>query len=121
MIARSLASLLLVQATALPSGVDTLDGLGRALTACWSAPAGSAGSDITVLLSFTRTGAVLGKPRVTHSHLLGSDGEKQAFVAAAFDALARCTPVSVTPGLGGAIAGRPFTIRFVGGRPALRA
>lgn len=30
-----------------------------------------------------------------------------------------CTPVRVTPGLGGAIAGRPFSIHFLGGTPPL--
>lgn len=99
--------------------VATLAELGHALTACWVAPAGSAGSQMTVLVSLTREGGINGKPRITYSKLVGTTAHKADFAAAVLDALARCTPVAVTPGLGGAIAGRPFTLRFVGGGPAL--
>lgn len=97
--------------------VDTLEALGQALTACFQAPAGSAGSVMTVLVSLRRDGTVLGRPRITFSHLVGPPDGKRAFVAAALGALKACTPVAVTPALGGAIAGRPFTIRFLGGPP----
>ncbi len=96
---------------------DTLEALGQALTACFQAPAGSAGSVITVLVSLRRDGTVLGQPRITFSHLVGTPDRRRVFVAAALGALKACTPVAVTPGLGGAIAGRPFSIRFVGGGP----
>lgn len=99
------------------SPADTLEALGQALTACFEAPAGSSGSEMTVLVSLRRNGTVLGRPRITFSHLTGDEDQRRAFVAAALGALKACTPVSVTPGLGGAIAGRPFSIRFVGGPP----
>ena len=99
-------------------GIATLRELGPALTRCFQAPSGSAGSQITVRFSLDRNGAVLGQPRVTFSVLVGTAEQKQAFVAAALDALDHCTPVHVTPGLGSAIAGRPLSIRFVGGGPA---
>lgn len=102
-----------------PGPADTLDALGRALTACFAAPAGSAGAEITVLVSLRRDGAVLGRPRITFSHLVGSVAAQRDFVGAALASLKACTPVAVTPGLGGAIAGRPFSIRFIGGTPSL--
>ena len=102
-----------------PGPADTLEALGRALTACFEAPAGASGSAITVLVSLRRDGTVLGQPRITFSHLVGAEAGRRAFVEAALGSLKACTPVSVTPGLGGAIAGRPFSIRFVGGAPPL--
>ena len=98
-----------------PGPADTLEALGHALTACFEAPAGSAGSEITVLVSLRRDGTVLGQPRITFAHLVGTPDGKRFFVAAALGALKACTPVAVTPALGGAGAGRPFAIRFRGG------
>ena len=106
-----------LQFSAQQGPADTLEVLGKALTACFQAPAGSGGSVITVLVSLRRDGTVLGQPRITFSSLVGPPDGKRAFVAAALGALKACTPVAVTPALGGAIAGRPFTIRFVGGSP----
>ena len=95
--------------------VATLRDLGPALTACFHAPAGSAGSRVTVRFSLTRQGTVFGEPRITFSKLTGSPDDRKAFVATALAALAACTPVALTPGLGGALAGRPISVTFVGG------
>ena len=108
-----LAIIFATQAQAAPA--NAIRELWPALTACWHAPAGSAGSQLTILFSLTRDGAVLGKPRITYSKLIGATETQKAFVAAALDALAACTPVAVTPELGGAIAGRILSIRFIGG------
>jgi hypothetical protein len=62
---------------------------------------------------------LLGKPRITHSYLLGDIDEQKAFVADAIGALAMCLPVNITDGLGGAIAGRPLSLR-IGRRPRER-
>lgn len=102
-----------------PQQVATLRELGPALTACFRAPEHSAGSQITVRFSLDRSGAVLGRPQVTYSKLVGTLEQKRAFVEAALDSLRRCTPVHLTPGLGGALAGRPLSVRFIGGGPAL--
>ena len=106
---------ILLVAGGTPGPVATLDELGPALTACFQAPERSAGSAITVRFSLTREGAVLGKPRITYSKLIGSPDDQTAFVVAALGALIRCTPVDVTPALGRAIAGRPLSVRFIGG------
>ncbi len=97
--------------------VDTLDALGQALSACFRAPEGSTGAQVTVQVTLKADGTVLGRPRVTFAHLVGSPENKRAFLEAALGSLKVCTPVPVSRGLGGAIAGRPFTIRFVGGPP----
>ena len=108
-------ALLVLVAGGAPTPVATLKDLGPALTACFQSTERSTGSAITVRFSLTSTGAVLGKPRVTYSKLNGSPDDQTAFVAAALGALIRCTPVDVTPALGRAIAGRPLSVRFVGG------
>ena len=95
--------------------VARLDDLVPALTACFRAPPRSAGSSVTIRFSLNRDGAVLGKPAVTFAHLVGDSDDRRAFVLAALGAIAACTPVAVTSGLGGAIAGRPLSIRFIGG------
>ena len=69
---------------------------------------------MTIRFSLTRDGTILGKPAVSFARLVGSNDDKRAFVLAALGAIAACTPVAVTPGLGGAIAGRPLSIRFIG-------
>jgi hypothetical protein len=68
--------------------------------------------DVTVLVSFTRDGAILGHPRVTYETEGVSDNDRLAYRIAAMEALQRCTPLPFTEGLGGAVAGRPFAIRF---------
>ena len=95
--------------------VDTLQALWPALSACWHAPIGSTGAQITVAFALDRSGALLGTPRITYSKLVGDPEARRDFVAAALGALSACLPVAVSPGLGGAIAGRPLSIRFIGG------
>lgn len=106
------AALLFIQSGSAP--VARLDELVPALTACFRAPAHSAGSAVTIRFSLNRDGALLGKPAVTFAKLVGDADDKRAFVLAALGAIAACTPLAVTPGLGGAIAGRPLSIRFIG-------
>lgn len=101
-----------------PPTVSTLRELGPALTACFHAPDGSSGSQVTVRFSLDARGAVIGKPRITFATLVGSAAAKAAFVSTSLAALDRCTPVHVTPGLGAAIAGRPLSVRFIGGGPS---
>lgn len=120
-LALAIAGVAVLLAAAVPAAasdarplVATLRDLGPALTACWRAPAGSTGSEITVAFSLDRSGALIGKPRITYSKLGGVAADKRDFVAAALSALSACLPLNVSPGLGGAIAGRPLTVRFVG-------
>ena len=103
---------------------DTLAELYPALAACWQAPGGlgrpSGGSDdieITLRLALRRDGSLIGPPRVTYAAGVAGD-RRNTLVRGTLDALARCTPVHITPGLGRAIAGRPVALRFVYRPPA---
>lgn len=94
--------------------------LWQVLSACAQVkgvPAGAVGSEVTVLFSLKRDGSLLGQPRITHSRLTGALDEQRAFVSAALSRIASCLPVPLTPGLGGAIAGRPFRLRIMSRRP----
>lgn len=93
--------------------INTLQEIGPALYACWKPPADVQSFEVTVRLSFKRDGEVLGKPMITFSRFNGDGIEQQRIVAAILTALAECTPLNLTPSLGGAIAGRVFTLRFV--------
>lgn len=114
----AVASFFLAIASAGPglaSDVAALRDLGPALSACFQPPEGSTGDAVTVRFSLDARGSIIGKPRVTWSRLVGPPDKKLAFLEEALGSLGRCTPVAVSPGLGQAIAGRPITIRFIGG------
>jgi hypothetical protein len=103
-----------------PARIDTLREVGLAIRACWR-PSGEphSGQDITVRVSFKRNGEVLGKPMITHYGAGRSDGgDRQAFTQAVRDAFVRCSPMPFTEKLGAAVAGRPFTFRFIDSPPS---
>jgi hypothetical protein len=91
--------------------------VGERLAVCWTSPGD--GSEATVRLAFDRRGHVLGEPRITY--LKAGPGTSRTAVRESMErAIAECAPLRFTPDLGSAIAGRPFTIRFIarsGGRP----
>ncbi len=68
--------------------------------------------DITVLVSFTRDGNILGHPKITYETEQATDNDRLLYRIAVMETLQRCTPMPFTEGLGGAIAGRPFAIPF---------
>jgi hypothetical protein len=76
---------------------------------------------ITVLVSFKRSGELLGKPRITYETPEASDDERRAYRVAMVDALRRCTPLPFTDALGNALAGRPLTVRFIDNRKLKQA
>ena len=96
--------------------VDTLKALYPALAACWRVPEGLERferAEITARLSLRRDGSVIGTPQVTFAKTPGDTKTRDILIRATLDAIARCTPVRLTPGLGGAIAGRPLALRFI--------
>jgi hypothetical protein len=100
--------------------LNTLNELGEALQACWVPPPmdeGRPGMEITVLFSFNRAGEILGEPRFTYLTPGVSSDVRAAYQRAVAATLKRCTPLNFTPALGGALAGRPFTMRFIDSRP----
>jgi hypothetical protein len=104
--------------------LNTIAEVFAALEACWIPPAleqARAGMQITVMLSFKRNGELLGKPRITYETPGASDDERTSYRVAMAQALRRCTPLRFTDALGGALAGRPFTMRFIDNRKLKQA
>lgn len=100
----------------LPPRLNTIRDVFGALRACFAgAPFGDTSEDLaaTIRFSFTRDGHILGEPRFTYVQAGISAGAKQKFEHAIGHALLSCAPFSFTEGLGGALAGRPLSIRIV--------
>jgi hypothetical protein len=112
------AALLLVSwvgsAQAEPNRLDTLKDVFAKLSSCWKPPplARANPIDITVIVSFTRDGAILGHPKITYESEQATDNDRLMYRIAVMETLQRCAPLPFTEGLGGAIAGRPLAIRF---------
>lgn len=95
--------------------VNTLRDVGRAIQSCWDpGEVRYSGQEITILVSFKRNGEVLGKPKITHYRAGEPNAaNRDAFTQAVRDAFVRCSPLPFSPALGAAVAGRPFTFRFI--------
>jgi hypothetical protein len=100
-----------------PEGeLDTIREIFAALRRCWIPPdldKASEGMQVSVRLSFRRDGEVIGTPRWTYATPDASAETRDAYRDSVTAAIARCTPLPFTKGLGGAIAGRPIAIRFI--------
>ena len=92
--------------------LDTIADIYAAIRACWKAPKISGPAELTVRLSFTRDGKILGKARVTYENKTIPVENRLRFRIAVMDAFKRCTPISFSPDLGDAVAGKPFNFRF---------
>jgi hypothetical protein len=94
--------------------VDTLKDVFTKLFGCWKPPPLSAADpmDITVILSFNRSGQILGKPRITYESATATDRDRLAYRVAVMEALQRCTPMPFTETMAGAVAGHPFAVQF---------
>ena len=97
-----------------PARLDSIRDVFVKLHSCWKPPPRSRASpiDITVVVSFNRDGAIIGRPRITHESEHASDNDRLIHRVAVMEALQRCTPLPFTEALGGAIAGRPLAIPF---------
>ena len=80
---------------------------------CWSPPrmVPARAIEVTVRLSFSRDGAVIGKPRIVHIQPAEPD-LRERITASVLNAITACTPLSFTPALGAGIAGRILVLRF---------
>jgi hypothetical protein len=95
--------------------VDSIHDVIARLRTCWKPPpAGRAhpGIDITVIVSFNRSGDILGHPKITYESEQATDNDRVMYRIAVMEALQRCTPMPFTEGMAGAVAGRPFRIQF---------
>jgi hypothetical protein len=104
--------------------LNTLKDIGAALQACWVPPPidqSRPGMQITVQMSFRRNGELFGQPRITFESAGASDDERLAYRIAVAQMLQRCAPLPFTEALGNAVAGRPFTMRFIDDRKLKQA
>jgi hypothetical protein len=109
-----MASILTAQAES--GQVDNIKEAFARLRTCWRPPPPSRANpdvEITVIVSFTRDGNILGRPKITYESENANDNDRLEYRIAVMETLQRCTPMPFTDAMGGAVAGRPFAIRFV--------
>jgi hypothetical protein len=115
----SMALLCAASASAAQAQTGQVDNIKEAfarLRTCWKPPPPSRANpdvEITVIVSFTRDGNILGRPKITYESENANDNDRLEYRIAVMETLQRCTPMPFTEGMGGAVAGRPFAIRFV--------
>ena len=99
-----------------PDRVNTIRDVAVRLYSCWRPPPPSRARplDITVAVSFTRDGNILGHPKITYESAEASDNDRLQYRIAVMEALQRCTPMPFTDAMGGAVAGHPFKVPFHG-------
>ena len=90
------------------------DDIGHALLACWTPPAGSEGSFVTLAFSFRRDGTLIGRPRPTVVSVVGDEEARQQFVDAAIAAVEGCAPLEFSPAFAAGVGGKVFTLPFRG-------
>ena len=98
--------------------LNTLADIAAALEICWEAnepPLADArpGMNVTVMLTFTRSGEILGEPRFTYTTPEATAETKARYQRAAVAAIDACVPLPFSPGLGNALAGTPKVMPFI--------
>jgi hypothetical protein len=99
--------------------LDSIRAMYAELRACWIPPPKDSarhGMEYTIRFAFKRDGKIIAPPRVTYSSHDASVEVRDVYRDAVNAALARCTPLHFSNGMGGAVAGRPIAIRFVDDR-----
>jgi hypothetical protein len=92
--------------------ITRVHGIATSLAACWRPPHND--DQVTVRLSFTRDGAVIGDPRIVFVQSSGGRADDAALADSMMTAIRDCTPLHFSARLGSAIAGVVLAIRFVG-------
>jgi hypothetical protein len=98
-----------------PGQVDSIKEVFAKLRTCWKPPPASRadpGIDITVIVSFNRSGDIIGHPRITFESEQATDNDRLMYRIAVMETLQRCTPLPFTESMAGAVAGRPFAVQF---------
>jgi hypothetical protein len=92
--------------------LNTLDEVSQALHGCWRRPPANGttpGMQFTMQVSFKSNGELFGD-HITYQSKDISDKERALYQDAMYQALKRCSPLSVSASLGEAMAGRPLII-----------
>src|SRR5215813_3437202 len=94
--------------------VNSIKDVFERLGTCWRPPPASRAKemDITVIVSFNRSGEIMGRPKITYESAEADDNDRLAYRVAVMEALQRCTPMPFTESMGGAVAGHPFAVQF---------
>jgi len=98
--------------------LNTLRDIGLALEICWEAnepPLAQArpGMNVTVMLTFTKKGEILGEPRFTYVTPEASQETRALYEQAVVAAINACTPLPISEALGNALAGSPKIMPFI--------
>ena len=106
-------------AQGLPGQVNTIREAIEKIGSCWKPPPASRANaiEITVVVSFNRAGEILGHPRISYESEQATDNDRLQYRIAVMEALQRCTPMPFTESMAGAVAGRPFAIKFHNRKP----
>ena len=99
--------------------LDSIRDMFAALRACWVPPPKEEarhGMEYTIRFAFKRDGTVIAPPRMTYSSHDAPSAVRDVYRDAIDAALKRCTPLHLSGGMAGAVAGRPSAIRFVDDR-----
>src|ERR1700712_6040614 len=106
----------LATAQAEPGQVDNIKEAFARFGTCWKPPPASQANpdvEITAIVTFRRDGSIFGHPKITYESENATDNDRLLYRIAVMETLQRCTPMPFTESMGGAIAGRPFAVRFV--------
>lgn len=105
-------ALVLMPLTTHADPLTTMDEVGAAVMSCWKPPSGAKNSTVRLSFSLKSDGSLIGPPKATFIDVAGDEKARQQFVAAAMDAVERCTPVELSPVVAQGIGEQPFTMDF---------
>ena len=100
------------QAVEAQSRVTRVHEIATGLAACWHPPRND--DQVTVRISFTREGGVIGEPIIVFVRSGGGRANDAALADSMMAAIHDCTPLHFSAQLGAAIAGQVLAIRFIG-------
>jgi hypothetical protein len=96
--------------------LNTLEDLRRYFQNCYQPNTVTDQQEVTIRFAMRANGTLLGPPRVTYVKGAPNMVFRKVLSDAAKNAVMACLPLPLTDGLGRAIAGRTYSIRFVGRR-----
>ncbi|HXE23679.1 MAG TPA: hypothetical protein VN637_02190 [Roseiarcus sp.] len=104
------------EAGAAQRAIASVHGIATGIAACWR-PAHNR-DQVTVRVSFTREGAVIGEPRIVFVKSAGGRADDAALGRSMLTAIRHCAPLNFSAQLGSAIAGQVLDIHFIGPKRA---